>query len=202
MLDRDARLVRKTLLDLSKVKTLPDNIFKLPGAAASLVDADIAAARYQATLDWFDQYKHLVISNGPFFLARYDPPAQFAELDAFRDPNYPFTPADLYKGAPQLIEFAATEADSIVLGEPYEATVTLEGPGTLGVRYLFSDAATGAIIAQGEAEATGDNEFTVNLDGDQTLELDIGLYQLSLAAYSDQLAQMSERRIEVEADLQ
>jgi len=40
------------------------------------------------------------------------------------------------------------------------------------------------------------------LDGDQTLELDIGLYQLSLAAYSDQLAQMSERRIEVEADLQ
>jgi len=202
VLDRDARLVRKTLLDLSKVKTLPDNIFKLPGAAASLVDADIAAARYQATLDWFDQYKHLIISNGPFFLARYDPPAQFAELDAFRDPNYPFTPADLYKGAPQLIEFADTEADSIVLGEPYEATVTLEGPGTLGVRYLFSDAATGAIIAQGEAEETGANQFSVNLDADQTLELDIGLYQLSLAAYSDQLAQMSERRIEVEADLQ
>jgi peptide/nickel transport system substrate-binding protein len=201
VLPRDARLVRKAMLDLKNKKTFPTAVFTLPGEAESLVDAATADARYKATLDWFAKYNHLIISNGPFFLARYDPPAQFAELDAFRDETYPFTAADLYKGAPQLIEFAASNADDIVLGEEYEATFTLSGPGELALHYLVVDAATGKIIAQGEAEARSATEFSVKLSGDETFELDPGLYRLVLAASSDSLAQLTEHEVEVEADI-
>jgi peptide/nickel transport system substrate-binding protein len=202
VLDRDARLVRKAMLDLQRKKVFPEAVFTLPGADESLIDVKAAEARYKATLDWFSQYGHLIISNGPFFLARYDPPAQFAELDAFRDPTYPFTAADLYRGAPQLIEFGEINAESIVLGEAYEATFTLDGPGKLALRYLLVDAATDAIITQGDAEATGANEFSVSLTEDETLEMDFGLYRLVLVATSDQLAQLTERQVEIEADLQ
>ena len=202
VLDRDARLARKAMLDLRRKKAFPAAVFTLPGSTKSLVDAKLADARYGATLDWFTQYGHLIISNGPFFLARYDPPAQFAELDAFRDPAYPFTAADLYKGTPQLIQFGKIDAESIVLGEAYAATFTLQGPGTLALRYLFVDAATDKIIAQGDATAVGTNQFSVNLSEDETLDLDFGLYRLVLVATSDQLAQLTERQVEIEADLQ
>lgn len=201
VLERDARLVRKAMLDLKNKKSIPTAVFTLPGESTSLVDAATADARYQATLDWFAEYNHLIISNGPFFLARYDPPAQFAELDAFRDESYPFTAADLYRGAPQLIEFVDSNADDIVLGEEYEATFTLSGPGELALRYLVVDAASGAIIAQGDAEALSETEFSVKLSADETFELNPGLYRLVLAAYSDALAQLTEREVEVEADI-
>ncbi|MFN8489788.1 MAG: ABC transporter substrate-binding protein [Caldilineaceae bacterium] len=203
VLDKDARLVRKTLLDLNNAKTVPDNVFKLPGASSSLVDAATAVARYKADLDWFDKYHHLIISNGPFILARYDPAAQFAELDAFRDANYPFKPKDLYKGAPQLIKFVeTTDADKLVIGDDYTAKIQLSGPGKLALHYLLSDSSTGKIITQGDATAGTNNTFTISIPADQTSGLDAGLYHLSLAAYSDQLAQMAARQVDVEADLQ
>ncbi|MCB0062439.1 MAG: hypothetical protein KDE19_09995 [Caldilineaceae bacterium] len=201
VLDRDARLVRRALLDLQRNESTPDNVFTLPGADAPLVDAATAVERYQAVLDWFDAHGHMIISNGPFFLARYDPPAQFAELTAFRDESYPFTAADLYKGIPQLISFSEIDAGTIVAGEEYAATVTLDGPGAMGIEYLFIDAANNTIIDQGDATDNGDGTFTVALNADLTNQLDLGLYNLTLAAYSDELAQMTERTLELEVSL-
>ena len=89
-----------------------------------------------------------------------------------------------------------------MIGDAYTAKITLTGPGKLALHYLLSDSATGKIIAQGDGAASAGNEFTVSLTADQTKDLDTGLYRLSLAAYSDQLAQMAERQVDVEADLQ
>ena len=200
VLDRDARLVRRVLRELREQETYPDNVFALTSGQgeAELTDAGAAIARYSATLDWFDEYGHLVISNGPFILTRYDPPAQFAELHAFRDPTYPFKPGNHYKGQPQLIEFVETDAGSIVLGEDYEVKATLSGPGSLGLYYLLLDVATRDIIQQGQAEPISDTDFVVSIGEDVTAGLDIGLYQLLLAGYSDELAQITERRLELE----
>ena len=202
VLDRDARLLRRTMLDLQRKKSFPTAVFTLPGEKTPIIDAKAADARYKAALAWFDEHGHFIISNGPFLLARYDPPAQFAELDAFRDESYPFTAADLYRGAPELIEFTESSAEPIVLGEAYEATFTLTGPGELALRYLLVDDATNKIIAQGDAKAGSKNEFTVSLSEDETFDLDFGLYRLVLAASSDELAQLTEREVELEADLQ
>ncbi len=203
VLDRDARLVRKAILDLRRTETSPTAVFTLPAEDGEtvLVTSSESVARYTAVIDWFDAKGHMVISNGPFTLERYDPPAQFAELAAFRDPNYPFTATDLYRGLPDLIEYVEVDAPPIEPDADYEVVFTLNGPGNLAMRYLLTDAATGAIIQQGDAESIGDNRFAVRLAAETTAELDLGIYELTLVAYSDELARMAERRIELEADI-
>jgi len=52
-----------------------------------------------------------------------------------------------------------------------------------------------------EGEAGSDNQFMVKLSADQTNELDLSLFDLLLVAYSDQLARMAERRVDIEASL-
>ena len=76
VLDRDARLVRRVLLDMKRKQTVPESVFELPGRDEPLVDTESALAGYDALLDWFGEKGHLVIGNGPFSLERYDPGAQ------------------------------------------------------------------------------------------------------------------------------
>ncbi|MCB1281273.1 MAG: VCBS repeat-containing protein, partial [Salinibacterium sp.] len=51
------------------------------------------------------------------------------------------------------------------------------------------------------ARGNGDGTFTVDDSTLLTNELDLGLYNLTLAAYSDELAQMTERTLELEVSL-
>ncbi len=201
VLDRDARLVRRVVLDLQRRAQVPEAALTLPGAAEPLADADEAAARYQALLDWFKAKGHLVIGNGPFTLERYDPGAQYAELKAFRHADYPFTPADLYVGQPELITFTDIQADALLTGEAYEVSMELDGPGELAVLYILKDASSGEILFSGEAAPQGDNAFAIALTEEETDDLDFGLFELTLAAYSDELARVTERKVEIEADV-
>jgi len=163
------------------------------------VTQDEADARYQAAHDWFDQYGHLVISNGPFFLARYDPPAQFAELDAFRDPTYPFTAADFDLGPSPTLAIDPIEGATAGIGQEASIPVTIQGPGTLALQYLLLDPATGAVVQKGEAApGTEPGSFTVTLGADVTTGLFPGLYRLDLAASSDATALISERVVDLE----
>lgn len=49
-----------------------------------------AIKRYDAAIKFIDSYGHAYISNGPFFMSKYDSKANYAELKAFRDATYPF----------------------------------------------------------------------------------------------------------------
>ena len=200
VLDHDARLVRNVLRRLSRAEQLPEEILTIGGA--SLASAEEAQARYQAVLDWFSEYGLLVISNGPFMLTRYDPPAQFAELQAFREPGYPFKPGDWRFGSPELVEFAQVEARPIQIGESRSIPVTLSGPGTLGLRYVLFDPAGGETVASGEATPGATGQFTVELPQELTAQLAPGLYQLFLAGYSSDVTSMTERRVDLEVALE
>ena len=126
VMPNDVRLLRRALIDLRSDNRYPQSIFQSGGVSVS---EEEASQRYQAVLDWIEEYDLAIISNGPFQLVRYDPPSQFAELLAFRDPNYPFKPGDWYRGAPPVIRFNNIEADGIGIGSAASVDVTLEGPG-------------------------------------------------------------------------
>ena len=194
VMDRDARLVVRTLKDFSSTNVLPQNVFNV--GATSLASSQEALARYQAAVDWFGEYGLMVISNGPFILARYDPPAQFAELRAYRDPSYPFRPGDWYFGTPPLLEIVRVTKDKITAGQSADITVEVRGPGKLGLRYVLINPATGKIVSSGQA-LTGD-PFTVRLDQEATRGLTQGVYKLSLAAFSDDLVTLTERTVDLE----
>jgi peptide/nickel transport system substrate-binding protein len=163
------------------------------------VTPEEATARYEAAQQWYDDHDHLVISQGPFYLQSFDPPAQFAELDAFRDPTYPFKPGDRYRGEPPALTVDDVAADAVVAGEDATVTASVSGPGTLGLRYLLLDPAVGQVVSSDAAEpGSAAGEFSVTIPADVTGTLFPGFYELYLAATSDELAQVSERKVDLE----
>jgi peptide/nickel transport system substrate-binding protein len=195
--NRDARLVERTLRQWGLQGTVPEGVFEIGGQ--SLVTPQEAEARYQAAQDWFDQHGHLVISNGPFFLASFDPAAQFAELDAFRDESYPFSAGDFAYGVAPTIAIDPPEVDPIPIGQDAQVDVTVQGPGTIALQYVLVDPATGLVVVSGQAEpGSAPGMFTVPLPAEVTGGLFPGPYQLSLAASSDEIALVSERRVDLE----
>ena len=66
-----------------------------------------------------------IISNGPYKLVKFDPAAQFAELQAFRDPSYPFKPGDWFKGTSPVIRFGPIETSGAGIGYPIKIRVNV-----------------------------------------------------------------------------
>ncbi len=199
--DRDARTVNRTLAQFERDRFVPTAALSIGGQ--TLVTRQDASDRYQAAQEWFDQRSLMVISNGPFYLERFDPPAQFAELRAFRNENYPFRPGDWYFGAAEPINVEPDSVGGIVIGEDLNLSVGVTGPGQLGIRYVWSDPATGNIVKTGEATfVDGDlSRFIVPFSMSETAALAPGLYRLSITAYSDALSTVSERVLTVEASV-
>ena len=197
--DTDARAVQRTLRQFIAQKSVPKGVFELNGK--TLVSPEDAVARYNAASDWFDQTKLLVISNGPFALAKYDPPAQYAELHAFRDKGYPFTADDWRFGPPPKLQIAAQAPASLKTGAPISLPVTVKGPGTLALRYALVDPSasdpTKSIVASAEVKGEG-GSFSIDIGSDVTSKLFPSVYQLYLLASSDQIAQVAEQRLDVQ----
>jgi len=163
-----------------------------------LVTAEQAKARYNAAIDWIRQRGLGVISNGPYVLAKYDPPSQFAELQAFRDPTYPFKPGDLYKGAPSSVAFQDVQMGAVVANTPLTVTARVQGPGETKVRYLLMDPVTGKAVASGDAQSIGQGQFKVELSAQDTAVLAVGPEQLFLVASSDKVSTLAERRVDLQ----
>jgi peptide/nickel transport system substrate-binding protein len=196
VMKRDAKLVERTLKRFLREAYEPDGVFDF--GVRTLVSSQEAEERYRAALAWVDEMDHLVISNGPFWLARYDPPAQFAELRAFRDDSYPFRPGERYLGQPEKIFIDVPVASTLRSGEEGKWKVNVVAPGALELRYLLLDAATNQTIASGSAQHEEDGLFRVLVPAEVVQELFPGLYHLHLAASSSELALIAERRVDVE----
>ena len=194
--DKDARLVVRALRDFSSGSTLPQSVFQV--GSTTLAGPQEAMERYQASTAWFDTHGLLVISNGPFILVRYDPPAQFAELQAYRDPSYPYRPGDWYFGTPPLLEIDRVTKESVAAGQGAEITVEVSGPGEVGLRYVLVNPVTGKVVASGHAPSPTGDRFTVRLSSNELGELTPGVYKLSLAAFSDAVVTLTERTVDLE----
>ena len=202
-----AQLVADELEAMKAEGYVPQGFFTVGGR--SLVTPQEAQARYDAALRWFEEYGHLVISQGPYVLARYDPEAQFAELRAFRDETYPFKPGDWYFGEPEPVEVKEVNVEAVDLVEVEEIlpigretriVVEVEGPGQLQARYALRDTATGELIASGAAEIEGGRAVVV-LPAEVTRKLIEGaLYELTIAANSVESAEVTEHRIALVAE--
>ena len=197
--EQDARLVLRVMQQFVREQRVPAGYFEVGGR--TLMTPEEAAARYQACIDWFDQHNLLVISNGPYVLTRYDPPAQFAELTAFRHPTYPFKPGDLLYGVPERLSIQVAPPAPAFAGDTVTIPVTVSGPGAIAIKYVLVDPAVGAVVDSGDAAAGDAGAFNVTLDGTVTGGLFPSIYQLYLLASSDAIAQVAEGRVDVEIGL-
>jgi peptide/nickel transport system substrate-binding protein len=194
--ESDARLVLRSIRQFGREKSIPEGVFELGGAP--IVSEEEAAARYDACATWFETTNLLVLGQGPFQLTRYDPPANFAQLDAYRGEGYPFTAEDFKRGVPPRLTIDPVQAPAIALGDPISLQVKVNGPGTIILQYTLVDPAAGAVVTAGTAEGGEGGVFTVNVDPTATSALFPGLYQLYLLASSDQVAQVAEQRVDLQ----
>lgn len=197
VMDNDTRLVRRAIIEMRDQGSYPANVFQVGSAA--LVTRDDALKRYEATLQWIQKYGMAVISNGPFQLVRFDPPAQSAEILAFRDPTYPFKPGDWYKGAPPSIGFDAIETAGIGIGSLATVNISLQAPGQAEVRYLLFDPVKGKVVDKGSAQRISATQYTIQLTSQTTAALTPGPYQIFVVVSSDQVSSLAERRVDVQA---
>ena len=193
--ESDARLVLRSVQEFGRQGTIPEGVFDLNGT--TIVTEEEATARYEAVDVWFDETNLLVIANGPFQLTRYDPPAQFAQLDAFRPEGYPFTVEDFRFGEAPSLTVSVEAPATIELGADISVPVTVEGPGTLGAQYTFIDSATGEVLETGDAAGEG-GSFTVMIDPAVSSMLFPGLYELVVLASSSELAKVAQQRLDLE----
>jgi len=197
VVDADARLIYNKLKDLKAANFFPANVFTV-GDRVLATPAE-AQARYSAAIKWFEDHGHMVIGNGPFVLTSFDAAAQFAQLDAFRDPTYPFKPGDFYYGWPEEVDIVDVSVKPVTTGQATVFTVELLGPGTLSARYLVQDPETGEVLRVGDAVEVTPGTFEIRLPRDFTYLLEPGSYDLVVAGISDETAFVSARREVFEA---
>ena len=99
---------------------------------------------------------------------------------------------DWYFGEPLVLRVAEASEP----GGDGAVTVTVEGPGQLGLSYQLQGLSTGELVALGEADSSGAGSFTVPLGTD----LAPGLHRLGLAGYSDEVAVVVEHTIDLDFD--
>lgn len=188
----DALLVASVLRTYLASHSVPKsvaNMFTVNGK--KFVTPAQAAARYSAALAWFGKYQHLVISNGPFLLSRYDPAAQYAELLAFRDPTYPFKPGDWYRAKPMDITFTKVDV------QKDKVDVTMTGPGTLTVNYLIVDLSSGSVVGTGAASRVNPGEFEIKLDPAVLKRYHGKFLDVTILVSSSAVALVSEKHVQI-----
>lgn len=197
--ESDARLVLRSIRQFQREESVPAGVFEIGGV--SLVTPEEAVARYEACDAWFEATNLLMLANGPYQLTRYDPPAQFAQLDAFRAEGYPFTVEDFRLGVPPQIGIEPVTPETITLGEPVSIPVQVNGPGTLSLQYTLVDPAAGEVLVTEVAEGGEGGAFEVNIDPAITDALFPGIYQLFLLASSTDIARVAQQQVDLQVDL-
>ncbi|MEZ4499361.1 MAG: hypothetical protein R2839_04665 [Thermomicrobiales bacterium] len=191
--ESDARLVLRAIQQAKREKKIPAGVFDIGGA--SIVTAEEAEARYEACDAWFDATNLLVIANGPYQLTDYDPPAQFAQLDAFRPEGYPFTAEDFRYGTPPTLTIDPVTAPTTLWARisPF-LSLSLTGRSLRPVHLRRSCRRTAP-----HRHRRGRWSWRIqrrDRPGDQFDPLP-GLYQLFLIAASSDIAQVAQQRIDL-----
>jgi peptide/nickel transport system substrate-binding protein len=191
VMENDARLVRNVLSEFARNNFLPEEVFTLEGN--KLVQQQEANNRYDSAISWFNEYKLMVISNGPYVLTKFEPQSQYAEINAFRDESYPFKPGDMYFGEAQLVEISEVNGGPILIGEDAVYSIDIEGPGELNLNYVLFDPVGGEVLKSGSALKETSNRLIVTIGSDVTSTLIEGSpYKLYLAGFSDDLSYVTE----------
>jgi peptide/nickel transport system substrate-binding protein len=153
-----------------------------------------AQARYQAAIDWYDEYGILWIGNGPYMMTRFDAEAQYAETKAFRDPTYPYSAGDWYYGRPAIPEVVDVSVPTVTKGVAATIEILMVGPENLEATYIITEEATGMLVLKDEASTTATwGTLEARLTTEDTDALDIGgRYVLTVLGKSPDVAFLSE----------
>ncbi len=145
-------------------------------------------------LEFYKEYGHLVISNGPFYIAKYNPTELYLELKAFRDPTYPFTP-DYWRNKLVISTLFIQEVSmptQVLAGQSIPITVKVgenvkfpeTEKGTRPAEFAYVDIALiapdGTVIGVWSANKTDIGVWQATIPGSATKNLASGAYTIEI----------------------
>ena len=166
-----------------------ESVFNVLGTVYA-TEADLTS-RKAAASSWMSEHKHMYVSDGAFYMQTFSAEGGTTTLKAFRDDSYPFSSGTWSYGVATAPEIVRVGIPTVVPGGPANFVIELSGLPPMGVKYLIRDPITAEIKDIGTAEAISASKFVVKLSSEFTENLDPGLYELSVAGYSDVVAQVS-----------
>lgn len=173
----------------------PHEVFNLDGRTFETLENVLR--RYEALIKWYRVHDHLVISNGAFYLMSIGSVAeQYAELKAFRDETYPFTPRDFYVGVPKKIELYAPTFLKVVRGEEVTFDAELKGVHEASLRVILLDPVAQDILYRDELKIK-EGKFKISMPPEISAKLDRTHYQIRVIAFSDFTSLIFEGIIEL-----
>ncbi|MHA1595090.1 MAG: ABC transporter substrate-binding protein [Candidatus Baldrarchaeia archaeon] len=169
------------VLDLRKLIEEMKNEGYIPVPISEDVTLDVAKVRYELFVNFTDTFGHAVISNGPFYLARWEPGMIYLELHAFRDPSYPFTADYWYEKMKISIPvIAALEVPAeVTAGEDaiINITVTIDGQPAPNGTYVYvriRNSTSSEIFYEGNAKYVSEGKFRFIIPANVTKEMPEG----------------------------
>lgn len=177
----------------AKLAEMKDNNH-LPVSLKGYVTVEEAKAGYDVAIKWIDEKGHAFIGNGPFYMEKYDSATNFVELNAFRDPEYPFTP-DYW---PNKLATTTVQIDSVDIPSMYLRLSKKEGiPVKVQLSEVLYPEGTAKIAEGGEVSAMlitpteelsykakflGSGLFEVIIPADAIKDLEDGSYTILISA--------------------
>jgi peptide/nickel transport system substrate-binding protein len=173
----------------------PAEVFNLFGKSYESLENSLK--RYNALITWFRNHGHLVVSNGAFYLeAIGSVTEQYAELRAFRDKSYPFTPKDFYVGIPKKIEIYTPTAIQASKDEIIRFDIEVRGVAESYLKISLVDPHTQEILYT-ELMKVHEGKKTVEIPMEVAAKLKPDIYHIYITAFSNFTSLVVERFIEV-----
>lgn len=185
-----ANLIKKELIKMKNENFIPTPL-------KNIVSLKEAKNRYEASINWIEKHNHALISNGAFYLDRYNPSGRIIDIKLFNDSSYPFernywskfenpksiqvTSVDFPKfikiGEEKIFEFQIL-VDSVPLTTTTSSSITTE---------FFLTGYNGNIISHGKALPIHNKlgYFQIYLPKEETDKIPLGPVTLKLYASID-----------------
>ena len=182
-----ANLIKKELIKMKNENFIPTPL-------KNIVSLKEAKNRYEASINWIEKHNHALLSNGAFYLDRYNPSGRIIDIKLFNDSSYPFerdywsnfedpksiqvTSVDFPKfikiGEEKILEFQIL-VDSVPITTTTSSSITAE---------FFLTGYNGNIISQGKALPIHNKlgYFEIYLPKEETDKIPLGPVTLKLYA--------------------
>lgn len=162
----------------------------VPHSIKEFITFEDAKKRYEASINFIDQYGHCYISNGAFFLEKFDNRVNYAKVSAFRDETYPYEAGHWY----EFFRTSRLTIDNVDLpvmvakGEDFQVRVELSEAVYPDVDAIQAENAT-VTLSLVLADRNVDFEATMvqpgvyegTISGDVTKNLEPGSYTILVA---------------------
>jgi len=178
-----ANLIKKELIKMK-------NENYIPAPLKNIVSLEDAKKRYDASIQWIEKHNHALISNGAFYLDKYNPSGRTIDLKLFNDPTYPFKrgywstfqkPNSIQVNLLNSSKFIKIGGEKFFKFEVLIDNLPPSNISSISNQFFLMDY-KGEIISQGKAIPTNDQlgYFEITLTKQETNKIPLGPATLKL----------------------